>query len=80
MNVCFWPKADIETAPKDVRFRGNSGHRDVTALCLLMTQSGHAFPASLRLIGQAEAENLRASLIILGVVALVLIVWQCVRQ
>ena len=28
----------------------------------------------------AEAENLRASLIILGVVALAFVVWQCVRQ
>ncbi len=28
----------------------------------------------------AEAENLRASLIVLGVVALILVVYQCVRQ
>ena len=31
-------------------------------------------------VKSAEAENLRASLIILGVIALVLIVWQCVRR
>jgi hypothetical protein len=31
-------------------------------------------------IRSAEAENLRASLIILGVVALAFVVWQCVRQ
>jgi hypothetical protein len=31
-------------------------------------------------VRSAEAENLRASLIILGVVALVMVVWQCVRQ
>jgi len=31
-------------------------------------------------VNSAEAENLRASLIILGVVALVFVVWQCVQQ
>jgi hypothetical protein len=31
-------------------------------------------------VRSAEAENLRASLIILGVVALAFVVWQCVRQ
>ena len=31
-------------------------------------------------VKSVEAENLRASLIISGVVALVLVVWQCVRQ
>jgi hypothetical protein len=31
-------------------------------------------------VKSSEAENLRASLIILGVVALVMVVWQCVRQ
>ncbi len=31
-------------------------------------------------VRSAEAENLRASLIILGVVTLVMVVWQCVRQ
>ena len=30
-------------------------------------------------VKSAEAENLRTSLIILGVVALVIVVWQCVR-
>jgi hypothetical protein len=31
-------------------------------------------------VRSAEAENLRVSFIILGVVALVMIVWECVRQ
>jgi hypothetical protein len=31
-------------------------------------------------VKSAQAENFRASLIVLGVVGLALIVWQCVRQ
>jgi hypothetical protein len=40
-DVRFWPIADIETARWNVRFRGNSGHHNSTASCLLLTQSGH---------------------------------------
>ena len=30
-NVCFWHKADVQTALIDVRFEGNNGHElDVT--------------------------------------------------
>jgi hypothetical protein len=30
-NVCFWPKADIETAQWNVRYWGQSGHRNLIA-------------------------------------------------
>jgi hypothetical protein len=33
----YGPKADILIAPRDVRLRGNSGHRNSTMSCLLMT-------------------------------------------
>jgi hypothetical protein len=39
-DVCFWPKADIATAPRNVCFRGQSGHHNSTASCLLLTHSG----------------------------------------
>ena len=39
------PLADIEIAPRDVRLRGNSGHRNSTMSCLLMTHSGHSPPS-----------------------------------
>jgi hypothetical protein len=35
--VHTWPKADIEIAPKDVRFQGKSGHRELTPSCPLVT-------------------------------------------
>jgi hypothetical protein len=37
----YWHKADIEELPINVCFRGKSGHRDQSASCPLMTQSGH---------------------------------------
>jgi hypothetical protein len=35
------PKADIPTAAMNVRFRGQSGHRNLRASRPLLTQSGH---------------------------------------
>jgi hypothetical protein len=40
LNVCFWHKADIETALRNVRFRGQSGHRNLRAR-VCFAQSGH---------------------------------------
>ena len=37
----YWHKADIEELAVNVRFRGKSGHQDLTPRCPLMTQSGH---------------------------------------
>ena len=42
--VRSWHKADMPVAAIDVRFWGKSGHRDCTAKCLLLTQSGHRAP------------------------------------
>jgi hypothetical protein len=39
MNVCFWHKAGILTAPLNVRFRGQSGHHDDSVKCQLLTIS-----------------------------------------
>jgi hypothetical protein len=39
IDVRFWHKADITAVLSDVRFWGNSGHRDFRARCLLLTQS-----------------------------------------
>jgi hypothetical protein len=41
VNVCYWHKADIELALRDVRFWVNSGHRMHAFQCLLLTHSGH---------------------------------------
>jgi len=43
-NVRFWHKADIETAPRNVRFWANSGHRDFRASRLLLTHFGSRAP------------------------------------
>jgi hypothetical protein len=40
-NVAYWPKADILIAPRDVRLRGNSGHRNSTMSCPVVTQLRH---------------------------------------
>ena len=37
-------KADIELAQMNVRFRGNSGHRDFRASCLLLKAHAAALP------------------------------------
>jgi hypothetical protein len=44
VNVCYWHKADMRIAAANVCFRGNSGHRDFRASCLVVIQSGHLPP------------------------------------
>jgi hypothetical protein len=39
--VHTWHKADITSAPINVRFRGRSGHLADIAGCLLLTRRGH---------------------------------------
>ena len=41
VTVCFWHKADAQTALMNVRFERNTGHDADAPLCPLMTQSGH---------------------------------------
>jgi hypothetical protein len=43
-DVCFWHKADMQTALMNVRFEGNNGHDADLTRCLLMTHSGHPAP------------------------------------
>jgi hypothetical protein len=45
-NVCYWHKADTQTAPTNVRSEGNSGHEEDVARCLLMIQIGHSAHSS----------------------------------
>ena len=42
-RVCFWHKADVQTALTNVRFEGNNGHDADGTRCLLMTLSGHDY-------------------------------------
>ena len=46
--VCFWHKADVQTALTNVRFEGNNGHDADVTRCLLMTQSGLSGSAQAR--------------------------------
>jgi len=39
-QVCLWHKADVQTAPMNVRFEGNNGHEADVKRCLLMALSG----------------------------------------
>jgi hypothetical protein len=36
--VCFWHKADVQTALMNVRFERNNGHDADVTRCLLMTR------------------------------------------
>jgi hypothetical protein len=41
LNVSCWHKAEIPPRSIDVRFRGQSGHRNFIVPCPLMTLNGH---------------------------------------
>jgi hypothetical protein len=41
VHVCFWHKADVQTALMNVRFEGTNGHDADVTQGRLMTQSGH---------------------------------------
>jgi hypothetical protein len=43
-NVRCWHKADIQLTPGNVRFWGNSGHRDFRTSCLLLTDAVEKVP------------------------------------
>ena len=40
-HVRLWHKADMHWCTANVRFWGQSGHRECNVECLLMTKSGH---------------------------------------
>jgi len=55
----YWHKADMQTAPMNVRFGGNNRHEADVTRCPLMTHSGHSEPKIHELL-QLDSEAWRS--------------------